>query len=1194
MRVKRLEIQGFKSFKDKTVIHFDHRITGIVGPNGCGKSNIVDAFFWVMGEQSYKHMRGTSSEDLIFNGSSKYAALGVAEATLVMEQDEDAGPPVGASFKDTPPRKTRETSVTRRLYRSGEGEYLINGLPARLRDIHELFMDSGLGTKGYSVIEQGQIAKVVNAKPDERRMLFEEAAGIAKYKARKKESLRKLEATEHNMSRLQDLIREVEGHRKSLEQQSEKARTYERYREALTQKETVWAKRKKAHFDGRVQVLEAERLECQSVYEGARARMQVLENDYEVRKTRKLDGLKKQEDLNQALNLLTEQLSEKRSALELSKARQSDLHDQKKRLLEESVALASQMEKLEEAVEAKTSLLEEVQGALEAVAERLSALLEKESERQSQVGSLREALRSKEDERASLGRLQAQLAQEKALLSGKLEVIQAEFASFEKQHESLSERQEELRALLHEAKMEACSEALETARADCIESLQKKKDAESKLQSCRLELLGKEQSLTLLESKLKALEELDLQHEGLGKGVKTVLEWLKARQGDGRVLIESIEVQEGAEKALEVVLEQRLETLIGASFKEIQDWLEAHPDPERVTFFLSEEARPEKLEKHPAPPGSLGPLRAACQCTDEKISTCLDVLLEGVYWLEDAPLEQLRAARKAHQHSVWVTRSGLVLSPNGLLQVGTRSESVASQVLRRAQAKSNLRENIALLEAEKLFHEETLEASECALQVIQTEWEGFEEAAKQLEFDLLGLKKEVSTTEAEYRTLQLSQNLALKQQSERQEQIDKLRDRLSQLEVEEGKQEALLLILEEALEVYRARSESLEQEHELDRDVTQQCRIQCASLQERVESIKREVEAALKAQAEAQRQDRKVQEALCQFEKDHDGFGAKEEELAEVIESLTLQAAEQREAVASVRDELECLEAEEAKVHQELKQLQTKAESSGDKGHEVVLDLERIHGEWSHIQANMDEKYGAGWSEKVFSEAILETIEEDEAQLTEAVSRLKERMKRLGEVNLGAIAEYEVMKTRHETLLKEKGDLETSVKNLQEAIEHINKTSKERFQKAFEAISSRFERLYPIIFGGGAAKLTLQYPEGSKDILEAGIEIYASPPGKKVSHIGLLSGGEKALTAVCLVFAIFMVKPSPFCVLDEVDAPLDDANVGRFNGLLKEMSSKSQFILITHNKKTMELNDTLYGVTMEEPGVSKMVSIEMQ
>jgi chromosome segregation protein len=381
-------------------------------------------------------------------------------------------------------------------------------------------------------------------------------------------------------------------------------------------------------------------------------------------------------------------------------------------------------------------------------------------------------------------------------------------------------------------------------------------------------------------------------------------------------------------------------------------------------------------------------------------------------------------------------------------------------------------------------------------------------------------------------------------------------------------------------------------------------RIQEASEKERKNSLKKELETEQRYLQDRERRMGEVERLLESFDQDRSQYSDGDSEHEHEILRLTRMLGEKREELSVLRDRLEQANSLVTTGMERIRELHKMGDDKTKAVTQFAIDLERIMSELNHLKANMEEKYGVGCLEESQGVSIqeemtdpvvtLEMSEDDEKSLHLEVEELREKIRRLGEVNTMAVEEYEDMQKRHEHLFKEKNDLEASMQNLNEAIEHINKTSEERFQKAFEAISIRFEKLFPIIFGGGQAQLSLVYPEGSTDIMDAGVDILAQPPGKKISNMTLLSGGEKALTALSMIFAIFMVKPSPFCILDEVDAPLDDANIGKFNALVREMSAKSQFILVTHNKKTMELNDTLYGVTMEEPGVSRMVSIQLQ
>ena len=569
MRVKRLEVQGFKSFKDKTVIHFDHSITGIVGPNGCGKSNIVDAFFWVMGEQSYKHMRGTGADDLIFNGSTKYSPMGMAEATLVMETevpDLENGP-AGASSQDIPVHlKTKEISVTRRVYRSGEGEYFINGVPARLKDIHELFMDTGVGAKGYSVIEQGQIGKIVNSKPEERRLLIEEAAGIAKYKARKKESLRKMEATHANLSRLNDVIQEIERNLGSLERQAQKARQYRKYKDELFDKEITWGRRKTLVLRQKLESLQKSRVAMEQDLVGLRAELQVSENSIETDRIEQLTDSKLAEQLQSSLQVLSEELSHSRSALDLSRRRQGDLTSQVQ-------SLDSEREELSHAILAaqeRLTTLEEESQVSEAHFQKAAqdAKLEDEQARslRQQFEVARRALdQSKREQMTGISK-HSEITSKIASLAGKIESTHEQA---ERLAEQISQQEERVQSARDEATK--AKEASEQVRTKKDELVVERKTAQSLVQEQEQAVRQAERTrddaskkTTQLKSRLNSLEELAAAYEGFGDGPKAALDWVKSsgRAGELKSVAEMLEVTSGYEAALEGWFESRLENLI--------------------------------------------------------------------------------------------------------------------------------------------------------------------------------------------------------------------------------------------------------------------------------------------------------------------------------------------------------------------------------------------------------------------------------------------------------------------------------------------------------------------------------------------------------------------------------------------------------------------------------------------------------
>lgn len=1231
MRVKRLEIQGFKSFKDKTIVHFDHGITGIVGPNGCGKSNIVDAFFWVMGEQSYKHMRGSGSDDLIFNGSTRYSPLGMAEATLVMETStpaaagEDAAD--GATVSDIPAHllKGKEVAVTRRLYRGGEGEYFINGVPARLKDIQELFMDTGVGAKGYSVIEQGQIGKIVNAKPEERRLLIEEAAGIAKYKARKKESLRKMEATQANLSRLTDVIQEIERSLGSLERQAQKARQFKKFKEELLDKEMTWGRRKIRVLRQKLEALvkQKEMLEIELV--GLRAELQVAENAIEVDRVEQVTDSKIAEEWQGQIQHLSDDLTHEKSALDLSRRRQSDLNSQLDALGQEKEDLTLSLETERERLATRIEEASHSDEDFAAAAEQVRAMDQKVRAVRGEADALRRELENTKRDLMNGITNSSALTSKAASLLGRMESAQSKIQRLEQQVEEHSsrlegQREEATRAATEAEETRVQIESLRNERREQQTAVQSHEQNLRQLERTRDESL---RGLTQLKSRLQSLEELSAAHEGFGDGPKAALDWARESGNQGKImsLADALEVAQGYESALEGWLENRLESLISAegalALEAVQQvsadkagrvaiqvaganamGASAAVDAAKARSIL-EGAGFEVLGALSEFVGINKRLDGAVQ--ERASNTIANVIVVQSFdsmaaFVADGGLAKLGG---------WsvLSMDGSAMSADGILRGGHMETDGGASLLRRKNAIAELSAQVGAADAEHQLKEtavveirQSLEIARARLATLQSELQELEVRVAALDRDVHQMNRAVKDAERQLESfsnereeLESEARSAIEERAEIEEELASFNAAKAELDskIAEGEEKAA------------AKNDELRaQEEELNA-----LRVNEASLRERAGSIQRELQSAKALIADRERRLNEINRTLERATREREEFSGGESGMQEKIEELTLALAKAKDELAQVKDRLEQNNAKSNAALERIKFLHKTGDHKTAETNQLALEVEKLNSEITHLTQNLEEKYGPGCLELPVTSPIQEEMHEtvvtaemtaeEEIALGEEVERLRERIRRLGEVNVMAIEEFEELKKRYDYLLGEKTDLEHSIENLQEAIEHINRTSEERFRKAFEAIADRFQRLFPIIFGGGQAKLSLVYPEGSTDILEAGVDILAQPPGKKVVNIGLLSGGEKALTAVSLIFAIFLVKPSPFCVLDEVDAPLDDANIGKFNALLREMSAKSQFILITHNKKTMELNDTLYGVTMEEPGVSKMVSIEM-
>jgi chromosome segregation protein len=1213
MRIKRLEIQGFKSFKDKTVIYFDRPITGIVGPNGSGKSNIVDAFFWVMGEQSYKHIRSSGSDDIIFKGSSKYQPLGMAEATLVMEQDyvDTENMPVGASTEENLPMKKREISVTRRVYRSGEGEYFINGVQSRLKDIQELFLDTGVGAKGYSVIEQGQIDKVVNSKPEDRRLLIEDAAGIAKYKQRKKESLRKLEGANQNLARLNDVLSEIERSLASLERQAQKARKYKEYRAELLEKETTWGRRKNQVLIRQFHKVTDEREALEHLLVGVKAELAQTEADLESHRIVQLTDSKIQEQIQIEVEQFAGELTQHQGALELSKKRQEDLNRQLAQLTTEKDQIDEELVMYRESISAKNE-------DFEGLDEKVAVMSARADEINEQVETLRDAYLSNKRDAEAKRREFVTLTQNSSQSYSKIAALNERIQGAESQLARITSQEEEIRAQSAENfeekdSMIARLEEKTAGRNQSREALSAKKQEVSQLEidvkSARQARDAALKTLTSQSSRLKSLEELDHAREGMANGPKKVLDWANDQGKQFAVLSDFIEVEAGYDQAVEAVLGHAFERLYAhdadTAFAALHFLRESNEGSAAIQIAVPNLETKERA--------NYNPLRKFVKLTapegysaegSHTVHALVEALVSSVEVLEEVPA---MGDIKTYQSEgiSFVTRNGIWFDANqGVLFGGSAESDQAGSILARKRVIQELKISVVEAEAVNNEIEEKLAALSNSLEDAQSEQKSISMNLSDLEIEVGSLERERSQIDRKMAEVERSLERFVDEKCKFESQgiearssIEEIESSLVEMSNSREELETWIKNHEDALNEKDGELRTAEQD-------LQGLRIQEASEKERKNSLKKELETEQRYLQDRERRLGEVERLLEEFNTDRDQYSEGDSEHQDSVLVLTRSLSEKREEMSIVRDRLEAASAQVSDQMDRIKELHKMSEEKTKAVNQMSIDVEKIMFELNHLKQNMEEKYGVGCLEEAQGVEIqdemvdpivtLEMSEEDEKTLHVEVEDLRDRIRRLGEVNTMAVEEFDDMQRRHEHLYKEKIDLDSSIQNLNEAIEHINKTSEERFRKAFEAIQVRFEKLFPIIFGGGQAQLSLVYPEGSTDILEAGVDILAQPPGKKISNMTLLSGGEKALTAISLIFAIFMVKPSPFCILDEVDAPLDDSNIGKFNALVREMSAKSQFILVTHNKKTMELNDTLYGVTMEEPGVSRMVSIQLQ
>jgi chromosome segregation protein len=1111
----------------------------------------------------------------------------------------------GATTAENLPLIKKEIAVTRRVYRSGEGEYFINGVQARLKDIQELFLDTGVGAKGYSVIAQGMIDKVVNSKPEDRRLLIEDAAGVAKYKQRKKESLRKLEGAQANLLRLNDVLAEIDRSLASLERQAQKARKYKEHRSELLEKETTWGRRKNLVLQRQIHKIMDNREALEHLLTGLRAELSQCEMDLESSRVVQLTDSKIQEQVQAEVETFASDLTHHQSALNLSRQRQEDLNRQ-------LVQLGSEKEQIEEELNQYRESIELKKEDFESLDEKVAVLTARADELNLQVLDLRDAHDTNKREAEAKRREFVSLTQKSSDSYSKIAALQERIQGAEQQLARLVEQEEELKlqsASVISEKAEQSEKLSDktSARDQMRETLSAlkndEKETENEFKNARQSRDQAMKNLASLSSRLKSLEDLEKSREGMANGPKKVLDWAQNQGKTFTVLSDFIEVESGYDQAVEAVLGHAFERLYAqdseTAFAALHFLRENQEGSAAIQITVPNLDLKEKA--------NYNPLRKYVKFvanSPASIQQLVECLISSVEVLEEVPNQGDIQTYQSEGIS-FVTKNGIWFDANqGVLFGGSAESDQASSILARKRIIGELKAQVETAEvantaAESLVMKlsETLEGMAGEVKMLQTALSDLEIEVGSLEKECAQLDRKASEFERNLSRFVTDREVYEVQISESREKILALEESLVEVAAQRDELEAWVKNHEDELsskdEVLRASETEL-----------QTLKIQEAGEKERKNSLNKELETEQRYLQDRERRFGEVERLLETFNQDRHQFSGGDMEHEEAIVRLTRSLTEKREELSLIRDRLEQANESVSTRMERIRELHKMGDDKNQAMNQFAIDLERMMSELNHLKLNMEEKYGVGCLEQAqgvniqeeMSDSVvtLEMSEDEEKVLHEEVESLKEKIRRLGEVNTAAVEEYEDMQKRHEYLFKEKMDLETSIQNLNEAIEHINKTSEERFQKAFEAIATRFEKLFPIIFGGGQASLTLSYPEGSNDILEAGVEILAQPPGKKIANMTLLSGGEKALTAISLIFAIFMVKPSPFCILDEVDAPLDDSNIGKFNALVREMSAKSQFILVTHNKKTMELNDTLYGVTMEEPGVSRMVSIQLQ
>ena len=1183
MHLKKIEMQGFKSFADKVEIEFKEGITAIVGPNGSGKSNISDAIRWVLGEQSVKTLRGSKMEDIIFSGTKKRKALGYAEVTIIFD-NKDGIIPVDY----------QEVAITRRMFRSGESEYYLNKSSCRLKDIKELFMDTGVGKDGYSIIGQGRVDEILSSKPEDRRNIFEEAAGIVKYKSKKIEAEKKLEKTDNNLIRIKDIVRELERQSKSLKGQSEKANMFIQLSNKLKELEVNLFIRKIDTITKEIKKSKQEKAKLKiQVDEFSNEKSKIEENINSM--NIKIEGMDLDIDNIQKEKIeILNQLNENKNNLKL-------LEEKKKFYIKDIERLKKEIENLEfdlkELEDKRLCLLKEN----EDIYEKLDSLKKDFSIKENKLKILDKEIGLKEKniekEKDKIIDLYNLITDKKSNINSIIsfeENINKRIIQIEREIEDLTEQKKISNDLLKEM------EELESEKKQKVimynKSLAnlrlKEKENKDQLDNLYKEINQNKVNLQGKISNFNLLKNMEEDYEGYYRSVKNLMLACKKQEELKERLIgivaDLVKVEEKYEKAIDVGLGGSLQNIVTTDERDakfIIDYLRKN-NLGRVTFLPLSTIKgkpiyisPQDREKY-----NIIGLGSELVCYDERYKNIIEYLLGKTIVVEDLDKATLVANRFKYSFRI-VTLDGDIINPGGSITGGSLPK-VSGNLLNRKHRIEKLKKDINSLSKIQRDLEEKKSILKSNLEHDLQELKLQEERLQNANIEIIKIENEKG-----------KHKLELKRTSE---SIEKYKDEISKLSIElnEINQNKKKLyeeiealnnensILKESIEDFMLKfEEEKKSKEEAEKDVTN-AKIQVSLLEnELINKVEkaREIEIEINDKIDL----KKAKEDECsKNKKGIDNITNRMKSIVENINKLSKLKEKKDEyfnLLKSRKDEFMedyYLKQNRLKdINENLNSLEKEISNWNVKEAKYSVQLDNIKGK-------LLEDY-----ELRYDEAVKLWIEiEDLNEADRDVKNLKNQIKELGTINISSIEEYKEVSKRLEFITKQCEDLLAAKENLQEVILDMEAKMTKQFLYNFNRINESFNQVFSELFNGGNANLIL---EDKEDILNCGIEIQAQPPGKKLQNLSLLSGGEKSLTAVALLFAILQIKPSPFCVLDEIDAALDEANINRYTNYLNSFSNETQFIMITHRKGTMEMADVLYGVTMEEEGVSKMISVKL-
>ena len=1182
MYLKRLEMQGFKSFADKTVLEFMPGITTVIGPNGSGKSNISDSIRWVLGEQSIKSLRGTKSEDIIFAGTQNRKSLGFAEASIVIDNTDGKLPIEFA-----------EVVVTRRIFRNGESGYFINKAPCRLKDIQELFMDTGIGKDGYSIIGQGKIDDILSNKSEDRRNIFEEAAGIVKYRARKTESEKKLEQTKLNLLRINDILAEIEANIGPLKNQAEKAKKYLSLREELKSIEIGLFIYNIDTYKVKIEELVKDIDIINSQKEDEESRLSVLQNLKENLKTELEEIISKIEE-TQNLGFESEKKIEQIN---------SDINVQKTKIENNNQNSDTYLKEIEELKKRNAEILEEKENRINKkdnlLANREKFVLELE-EKENKLQELTSKLSKEEVEIEEKKKQVEKNTEAKYENREAINTLEINNENLNKRSKTVKNEIQETISKLDEKRM-LKSDLLKTfnekesKRNECQKRLEdikvKREEANAKITEFDNKINNLTQEYRIKDSKQKFLQEMEKEKEGYSRAVKSVLTQCEVdsnlNKGVRGVLASLITVPEEYQLAVETVLGQTLQNIVTETEEDAKKLIEylRKNNLGRASFLPITSVKGKNLDKL-ITNGTQGVIGVASKLikTDKKYEEIISNLLGKTVIVNDMDTAIVIAKQNKYSFRI-VTLKGDIINPSGAISGGSTTQKTNSIIGRTAQIKQ-LEKEIEKIqkEIEKITKEK--EDYENSIESLLEEITSIEASSRETEIEYATEEQRLESIEETISSLETKLDKLKTETNEIVESIDKNKEEKAVIEQKNLELEQEITILNTAIQNFAEKNkENQKYIDDLNFDITN-LKISVSSFDESSNSLE---EILSRIENELQTNMSKIENKKQQSK----NLKVENEELTKTIEELKQNIEQIKIEVSTSSETAQKLKQEKSNKNMAITKAETEIEEKYKIIEEIKNQANKLEVKKSKLDVELEQIINKMWEDYEITPNTVGEFKKPNnvAETTKEVKHLRDEIKNLGSINIDSIEEYKQTKERYDYMCEQRLDLENASSKLKKVIQDMTKIMKEQFEKQFNIINKNFGEVFKELFGGGKAELKLT---DETDILNCGIEIEVQPPGKKLQNMMLLSGGERAFTAIALLFSILRINPAPFCVLDEIEAALDDVNVYKFADYLKKFTGETQFLVITHRKGTMEAADTVYGITMEESGISKLLSMKLE